>query len=51
MWRPTRIFVCQGRTIVSRAELELLEIGQGVKVASVRGGERLETELTPSARK
>ena len=31
--------------------LELLKIGQPVKVAYMRGGKRIETELTPSARK
>jgi len=31
--------------------LELLKIGQPVKVAYMRAGKRIETELTPSARK
>ena len=31
--------------------LELLRIGQPVKVAYMRGGKRIETQLTPSAKK
>ena len=31
--------------------LELLKIGQPVKIAYMRGGKRIETDLTPSARK
>jgi S1-C subfamily serine protease len=31
--------------------LELLKIGQPVKVVYMRGGKRIETQLTPSARK
>ena len=31
--------------------LELLKIGETVKVAYVRGGKRIETNLTPAARR